>query len=528
MLTEIAIAIILSICTTALLFSISNVLTKKWKISHPKNTLLISLIVLCTAFSVIPFAAIAFSTMGSTSQPDIENSVMNGVPILPSTIVTQNQNITYSSSIKPIAPYSLDQNQQITRYLQKITWSEMIIYDEYDSSTSDIDPSITQQVNTSQFFKKTLIAINNGEMNTPELINQVITNLLINQKDESQITTETSIEQDDEKTTPIGLMNSSQNLFFLSISLLFFISISYIISSIYIGKSHTLKRLHAKVCKDEEILGIIKKIAKEFNISPPKIYSFNGPPNAFVFGHPAVLAYSNQLRNFLSDKEFEAALRHELAHIRHHDTVLKPILQGLRIFFFYNPLVHLLSIRIVKNMEILADNQTFSSKKEKISLMEALIKISEYSHPISTRPVPSYQIPLISYHTEKLTLTERFTYLFESTSKKTVITLLLVGIIIFTNISMFFVAGAVFSSKNQYSLMGETEEFSIEESYYSQSIQYTKIERNAKTYLAMIVQKNLYNVIETKSSTQLVDDIMEQFIPDENFFTIPSVACESY
>jgi len=44
----------------------------------------------------------------------------------------------------------------------------------------------------------------------------------------------------------------------------------------------------------------------------------------------------------------------------------------------------------------------------------------------------------------------------------------------------------------------------------------------------MIVQKNLYNVIETKSSTQLVDDIMEQFIPDENFFTIPSVACESY
>jgi len=466
--------------------------------------------------------------MDTTPQTNIENSDMNGIPISPSTIVTQNQNITYSSSIKPIAPSSLDQNQQITRYLQKITWSELIIYDEYDSSTSDIDSSITQQVNTSQFFKKTLIAINNGEMNTPELINQVITNLIINQKDESQITATASIKHDDEKTTPAGILNSSQTLFFLTISLLFFISISYIISSIYIGKSHTLKRLNAKVCKDEEMLGIIKKIAKEFNIAPPKVYSFNGPPNAFVFGHPAVLAYSTQLRDFLSDKEFEAALRHELAHIRHHDTVLKPILQGLRIFFFYNPFVHILSARIVKNMELLADNQTFSSKKEKISLMEALIKINDFSQPASHRPVPSYQIPLLSYHSEKLTLTERFTYLFDSTSKKTVITLFLAGIIILTNISMFFVADAVFASKDENQLIGETEEFSIEESYYSQSIQYTKIERNAKTYIAMIVQKNLYNVIETKSSSQLIDDMMRSFLPDENLFAIPSVSCESY
>ena len=529
MLTEIATAIILSICTTALLYIISNLFIKKWKIYHPKNTLFIFLIVLLTAFSIIPFASIAFSTMDESSEPCIELSDIKGIPISPSTILTKNQNVTYSSTIKPIDSSALDQNQGITRYMQKISWSELIIYDEYDSTIPSYDSPITRPLNNSQFFKKTLIALNNGEMKTPELINQIITNIIINQETNEKPITASINDQNDKALSIEGYLFTSQIWFVTIMGILLFISVSYVLSSIYLGKTYTLKRLNADVCHDKRILNLIRSIAKEFSIKPPKIYHFHGPPNAFVFGHPAVLVFSTQLSNYLTDKEFEAALRHELAHIKHHDTLFKPILQGLRIFFFYNPFVHILFGKIVKNMEILADNQTFCSKKEKISLMEALIKISEYSPTSSNRPIPSYQIALISYHSEKLSLTERFQYLFDATSKKTIITILVAGIIIFTNISLFFVAGAIFEPKGISTSISEKQEFSIEESYYSQSIQYTKIERNAKTYLAMIVQKNLYNIIETKSSSsKLIDDMMQQFFPDEYLFTIPSLTGESY
>ena len=121
MLNELAIALLLSICTTALLFIIANIFKKKWKINHPKNTFLIYVIVLLTAASIFPFASIAFST----SQDNINMAEMDildikGVPISESTIITENKDITYSSSITSLSDTQIINPKGINLYLQKI------------------------------------------------------------------------------------------------------------------------------------------------------------------------------------------------------------------------------------------------------------------------------------------------------------------------------------------------------------------------------------------------------------------------
>jgi len=313
-----------------------------------------------------------------------------------------------------------------------------------------------------------------------------------------------------------------ETYFYYGVLLLFSISFIYVISSIFFRKKHILNKLHAIKCKDKQILDLIKSISKEFKIKPPNVFQYEGPPNAFVFGYPINLAFSKELKRYLSDKEFEAAIRHELAHIKNHDILIKPILQGIRIFFFYNPLVHILCLKIMKNREILADISTFTSKKEKISLIEALIKVNKYTKDSYRQSFPAYQIPLISYNPAKLTLTERFSNLFETASKKTVLTILVSCIILLTNISIFFVAGTINETHN--SSLDESiehQEFCIDKSYYSESVTYTKVSKNSKTYLAMIVEKNLYNIVSAETdSSELVKDLVQDMFPQENLFII--------
>ncbi|RLF60240.1 MAG: hypothetical protein DRN27_00155 [Thermoplasmata archaeon] len=533
MLNELAIALLLSICTTALLFIIANIFKKKWKINHPKNTFLIYVIVLLTAASIFPFASIAFST----SQDNINMAEMDildikGVPISESTIITENKDITYSSSITSLSDTQIINPKGINLYLQKISWDELIILDEYKTTESKqkIDElSKSNPLNTSQLLQKTLVAFNKDGMNTPDLINQIITNLIINQNSKSKeesasFNIESKNIQDKNENQESFSMASLQDetYFYYGVLFLFFLSFIYVISSIFFRKKHILNNLHASKCKDKQILDLIKSISKEFKIKSPNVYQYEGPPNAFVFGYPINLAFSKELKRYLSDKEFEAAIRHELAHVKNHDILIKPILQGIRIFFFYNPLVHILCLKIMKNREILADISTFTSKKEKISLIEALIKVNKYTKNSYKQSFPAYQIPLISYNPAKLTLTERFSNLFETASKKTVLTILVSCIILLANISIFFVAGTInetYNSSSDESI--EHQEFCIDKSYYSESVTYTKVSKNSKTYLAMIVEKNLYNIVSAETdSSELVKDLVQDRFPQENLFII--------
>lgn len=526
MLNETLLAIILSICITAVMFSIAKFLQKKLKIYHPKNTFLIYIIVLSTALSVIPFSTIAFSSIPADQQifkeelPDL-----SGIVISNSEIVTTNQNITYSSTISPLIDEqkSTIPSNTITRYLQKISWNELLSISEEPpipkSEKKIIDSSENTQINTSQ-FNSLQICLENAGVDTPQIINEVLTKIFINQNiklkeeniGEQQVTSVDETANEHTKTPEYWALPAPTTLFYTGILILLILSITYVLGSIFLGKKHTLHILQATPCKDKKIITLIEQIANEFGIKTPSIFTYNGGPNAFVFGYPTTLAFSKELYELLTEQEFKAAMRHEIAHIKNHDIYIKPILQGLRLFFFYNPLVHIISLKLMKSREILADTSTYQTKKEKIALMEALIKINELITS-SNKPLKScslYQVSLLSYNPAKLTLTERFTNLFEMATKKSILTILVSLVLLCTNASIFFVAGAVYQNENNMKDSDELNQgFSIDESYYTESFSYVKINRDSQTYFALIAHKNIYNIVSTNPESSQPTDVEE-------------------
>jgi beta-lactamase regulating signal transducer with metallopeptidase domain len=533
MLNEILIALLLSISTTALLLSMAKLFQKIWKIRHPKNTFWIYIIVLFTAASIFPYASLAFSsTQNDDNIQKIDILDFKGIPISNSTIITENQNITYSSSITKIPNNKTNKDYSITQYLQTISWNEMkLLDDDYNIKTEQINSKQTniEELNTSQLIKKTFsISSIKGEIKTPELLNQIITNLIIDennllQNQKHTTTLETNTQQktnNQEEKNKINNISSlsNENKFYLAILILFFITVTYIILALHYGKKYTLKRLKAKKCKNSEVIALIKSIAKEFKIKTPDIYSFHGSPNAFVLGFPTILVFSKELQHYLNKNEFEAAMRHELAHIKNHDVIIKPILQGIRLFFFYNPFIHILALKIMKNREILADISTYTTKKQKISLMEALIKVNEFTPNKNNRSLVSNQLPLITYNPARLTLSERFSNLFGNTTKKTILTSLVICIILLGNISIFCLTDSIFDhtiTSTEKNI--EYQEFSIDKSYYTESVKYTKIQKNAKTYFAMIIHRNLYNLVSTETiSSEDIEDMIHNIFPSQN------------
>ena len=534
MLNEAILVILLSIFTTAMMLSIAQFLKRIWKIKHPKNNFFIYLVVLITALSIIPFSVIAFNGSNTdTAQQEIQLPDIKGHIISDSTIVTKNQNITYSSSIREISSNEKTTSQPtgLTRYLQKISWSELIILDEQSNKENNKEQleELTQKssVDTSQFIKKTLaFALSDSEESTETQVNQMLTNLLINQEinKENDIEAEPISQQltlKDEKIQPIQSDMSDQSIFYLGLIILFIISCFYVISSLFFGKNHTIKTLRAKPCTNKNIIHVVKELSIEFKIKMPKIYLYDGAPNAFVFGYPLTLAISKQLYQLLTEIEFEAAIRHEIAHIKNHDIFIKPILQGLRIFFFYNPFVHYIAYQIMKNREILADASTFQTKKQKIALMEALIKINEKSMFSPRHLAFSKPIALLSYNPKKLSLTERFSNLFSISSKKSALTLLVSFIILASNLSIFIVAGNLEQQSNEKDIQSiSTSVFSIDDTYYQESITYTQVLKDSKVYFAVIVHRNLYNFISMQSHSNLLNN---SYIDDHYSGDIPSI-----
>jgi len=74
---------------------------------------------------------------------------------------------------------------------------------------------------------------------------------------------------------------------------------------------------------------MIEKLSKQANLPMPKVYLINDPtPNAFATGrnpdHAAVAATTGILQG-LSNEELAGVMAHELAHVKHHDTLISTI-----------------------------------------------------------------------------------------------------------------------------------------------------------------------------------------------------------
>jgi beta-lactamase regulating signal transducer with metallopeptidase domain len=197
----------------------------------------------------------------------------------------------------------------------------------------------------------------------------------------------------------------------------------------------------------------------------PKIFIFNGCPNAFVFGYPVSLAISNKLISCLSKSELQMVLRHELAHIKNRDFILKPFLQTMRILFFYNPVVHFLYYKMINERELLADSLFLNFKTDKITFMEAIVKIhgsTNYHKLLPKSIIGSCSLSLFTHNIKKLEIKDRFNHLFYKKVKKTFYSTLVCMIILLSNISIIAIAqNNILSNSLDFCEEPETEKIEV-------------------------------------------------------------------
>lgn len=259
-------------------------------------------------------------------------------------------------------------------------------------------------------------------------------------------------------------------------------SILYLVFSILFGKKLVLKKYNAKESKNNFINNLIYNLADELKINKINIYLYDGEPNAFVFGFPKSIAISNKMIDLLSKKELQSAIKHELSHIKNNDILVKPILQMMRIIFFYNPLVHIIYYSMIRERELMADSVFITSKVEKISLIEALIKINKYSNKkqlFTQRIIGTYSLPLLSYNSKKLAISERFDHLFGNHTKKTIYTIFISFIIIISNMSMIAFANSVIRDSNDNEI---ADGYVIENLNISRNLSYDHIKSIYKVF----------------------------------------------
>lgn len=419
---EVLTIILLSMVSSFMFFILSYIFIKKLKINHPKDRSRIYVVLMTSVLLlfIISISAISIPLQNkdnSNSSPMINNDENYSMLVVMDETQIENDN-----------------NQEVKNPLR---------------NECDINSSCKDDYSYSSYQNILSVIIESSENinNTISRLIKTKTNSTINSlnseipKNENLLYSVLSDNEINDKQNP---KESPYLLIFLEFHLiLLFLCISYLIYSLIFSKKFILRNVNAQKCDDLKIIQIVNKLCKEIKIKIPKIYVFNGEPNAFIFGYPISLVISNKLINYLSKEELEVAIRHELGHISNKDHLLKPILQSIRIMFFYNPIVHILYSIIMKERELLADSKYINSKLDKIRFMEILLKINDFSknqNIFSNKLYSSSSLLLVSQKIRKLNITDRYTQLFSARKKKSFFTTLICLIVILSNISIIALA----------------------------------------------------------------------------------------
>jgi len=175
-----------------------------------------------------------------------------------------------------------------------------------------------------------------------------------------------------------------------------------------------------------ELYGIVQRLAAQAGLPMPKVYVIpTDSPNAFATGrspnHAAVAATEGILR-LLSRDELEGVIAHELAHVRHRDTLISAVVATMagaimmisRLAFFFgstrdddrggNPLGLLLAVivgpiaamliqlAISRSREYAADAGGAMICGRPLSLANALLKLEAAAerYPLPATPATSH------------------------------------------------------------------------------------------------------------------------------------------
>lgn len=468
---------------TSLIFSISYIFMKILKINHPKDKFRIYTMVL---LSILFIFLLSVTVVGDNFQ---------------------NQNI--------VDNYSIKNNQDSSSIVFVIDETQL----EKDESTclkDSVDPECTSNIccndeidNCNHDTQNVMSFFINSPKDVNDLISQIKSGKIIpsiNEKDSEITVNQNTIITDmfDEKIKENIIQKESNSVpYFLYFNLILIVlSLAYLLFNLGFGKKIILKNVKANKCHDSKVLQIVKEMCREINIKTPKIYIFNGEANAFVFGYPVSLVISTKLIDCLSPKELKIALRHELAHISNKDHILKPLLQTMRILFFYNPFVHILYKKMINERELLADSKFIGSKSEKIAFMEILFKINDFrkKHTVFSKNIyGSNSLLLVSHKIKKLEITDRFNHLFSRSRKKSLITTLICIFVFISNISAIAIAQNSFLN-NSNDINEELKTGSIQNNFENEnnpnfnSIYIVRlIKQNPKSYDIVVIEDSFCN-----------------------------------
>ena len=162
---------------------------------------------------------------------------------------------------------------------------------------------------------------------------------------------------------------------------------------------------------------MVKELAQNAELPMPKVYVIEQPqPNAFATGrnpeHAAVAATTG-IMQALSERELRGVMAHELAHVKHRDTLISTIsatmagaiaslaqfgmffgggrsdngersspIMGLLMMFLAPLAASLIQMAISRSREFEADRMGAEISKDPKSLASALTKIHNFAHQI--------------------------------------------------------------------------------------------------------------------------------------------------
>jgi len=145
-------------------------------------------------------------------------------------------------------------------------------------------------------------------------------------------------------------MNAVKTVFLMTLMMVLFLFVGYLLGgntgmtialvfsllmnfgSYWFSDKIVLKMYRAKEVNREsapKFYDMIESLAKQANLPMPRVYLINDPtPNAFATGrnpnHAAVAATTGILQG-LSNEELAGVMAHELAHVKHRDTLISTI-----------------------------------------------------------------------------------------------------------------------------------------------------------------------------------------------------------